>query len=298
MYHPYSPRTFLLILAAHGLPGLWIHVTNIVFDVVWGIDTTSRCFVRVDDIQRNYYATTSARSIDESINVALRLLSKGDFLATLSRDNLTCALTSSAINISPPPPVGHYLFCDIGAGKGKPILLAIKAFSKQLPRSNNFSLSVLAIEFDRDLANILSENLRRVYRAKLASALRRPESINPPWLDTFRLWTEDKSNIIADIDIANLDVFSGSCLNLLDTYQKRTCKQIFYMCDPLDLAGMVKILSLIYQGSRPLLTPLIVIYSNPLHVEALLRELAFLVLVSDGRSSNPQSSYVILTMSY
>ena len=118
---------FAKIFKSRGVNGIWLHILNIWFDIIRGIDTVER--YKSDSIKKTY-VTTSQSSISRSIKYAINYLEKNKDLKNLN-------------------------FVELGAGKGKVIIVLKELILNKFKKHIN----ILAIELDEDLCNIFRKNL-------------------------------------------------------------------------------------------------------------------------------------------
>lgn len=123
-----SLNAFARIYKSRGIKGIWLHLLNLWFDFIRGVDTVER--YKSAGIQKSY-VTTAQSAIKKSIENAINFLNKNE--------------NSVQIN-----------FIELGVGKGKVIIIMKEIILKKF----NKDVNILGIELDNNLCNIFRKNLK------------------------------------------------------------------------------------------------------------------------------------------
>ena len=115
------------IFRSRGLRGVWLHLLNIWFDIIRGIDTVERH--KAENIEKSY-VTTAQYSIRKSLKIAINFLYKNNKFKKFN-------------------------FIELGAGKGKVIIILKELIFKRYKKF----VDILAIEIDQTLCKLLIQNL-------------------------------------------------------------------------------------------------------------------------------------------
>lgn len=284
-HHPLSPVAWVLITRLHGARGLWVHLGNIVFDFRRRTDTAKRHMVQGENV--NYYATTHYSAISRSILQALAFLlpvTVDEFSrSTINSEEGSRMLQDPSKNTS----IRSLYFCDVGAGKGKALMIAIDLLEKSTEANAYLNIDLCGVEIDAALAHKCCDNLKSMYRRRIAEqaccedafSIWRAQYISQQFLNQGRRMA---------IKILNCDVLS----NLHILHAEHPFK-IFYLCDPLPGNSMLWFVESIYHANVGKAKRVVIIYSNPVHNFKILGACPFLTIEVNHLDPNPLLSYVI-----
>ena len=237
------------IFETRGLRGIWFHLLNIYFDVIRGIDTVDR--YQNKDIN-NFYATSTQSSIKKSLEYTIKCFIDSDH--------------SKQFN-----------FIELGAGKGKVIIILKDLLKNHL----NVNVDIIAIELDKYLCKILTNNL-----LKSGFSLDVENKLN--------FNRNSNSSIKIKAEVFPYDIEGNKFKEIMNTLIPNRCN-IFYCLDALPkrilFNTMEEIIKIKSSDSKQ---RNLLIYANPRFLDDLLLEFRDAVSLLTMHSGAPQESYAVL----
>jgi len=242
---------FAKIFKSTGIEGVWLHLLNIWFDITRNIDTVER--YKTIEIKKTY-VTTAQSSIRRSLAHAINFIDK----------------QNKHIN---------YNFIELGAGKGKVLIVLKEIILKKFHKNFN----ILAIELDKNLCKIFRKNL-------MISGFSEDQNKALIITRSFNL------DLKVKVQLLNEDIQNSSSKDKIKEIIKLG-HTIYYCCDSQTKESLLNLVQEIIKNKVIKSNQLtLFIYANPRYLDALLKKFRNelnLIIIERGI---PQKAFAILNI--